>query len=77
MKCNLCNEENIKDYHEYLKTDADEREDCIVCDTNQGTFGYWIEEDDWYYSGWRINLNYCPNCGKKLVYNWGINLDAE
>ena len=71
--CKLCQEENIKDYHEYLRTPHEKREDCIVHDNIWDFFGYWVEENDEEFCGWRINLNYCPYCGRELKWQKKIN----
>lgn len=62
---NECN--NIEDYNKYLNMSPPyDRTNCIVYNDKNKTYGYWIECDDYYYSGWGLSLKYCPLCGRKL-----------
>jgi len=63
--CDFCKE--IKDFMKYGAADVNpyERKNCIVKDSENNK-GLWIECDDYYYSGWALDINFCPKCGKKL-----------
>ncbi len=61
--CDFCKE--IKDFMEYKKIAPFTRDNCIVKDSKNNK-GLWIECDDYYYSGWALEIQFCPMCGRKL-----------
>ena len=61
--CNLCN--NTPTLDDYTKISPYDRRDTIVHD-HLNRYWLWIETDDWYYSGIRKEIYYCPMCGREL-----------
>ena len=45
------------------------RESCIAYNDIEDSYGLWYECEDVYYSGWKLTINYCPICGRKLNAN--------
>lgn len=61
--CDFCN--NIITEKEYRNLSCWDRSNAIV-KINSYDYGIWIECDDYYYSGIKLWIKYCPMCGRKL-----------
>ena len=65
--CNLCN--NIKKIEQYKEVDSWDRDNNAIVRKKINSFGLWVKcegEEDFYYSGVAMEINYCPICGRKL-----------
>lgn len=62
--CDFC--DNIKDSKWIKETSPYDRYNCIV-QTEEKTFGLWVECEDYYYSGIAMQINFCPKCGFNLI----------
>ena len=61
--CDFCN--NIISEKEYRSLDTWDRNNAII-KINSYDYGLWIECDDYFYSGTKLWIKYCPMCGRKL-----------
>ncbi len=62
--CDFCN--NIINEEDYRKKNSYDRINCLV-KINSYDYGLWIECEDWYYSGVKMQISYCPMCGRQLT----------
>lgn len=62
--CDFCN--NIKDV-EYIRKHPSWERVTEIAQTEENTFGLWVECEDYYYSGIAMKINFCPTCGANLA----------
>jgi hypothetical protein len=62
--CDFCN--NIPTLDDYKKISPYDRYNAIVYSHHSNKYWFWVEIDDYYYSGIKEEIYYCPMCGRKL-----------
>lgn len=65
--CNFCSE--IIEIDKQRAISSWDRDNAIVKwfdKEGKINFGFWVEVDDYYYSGVKEKIKYCPKCGREL-----------
>jgi len=62
--CNIC--DNCPTLEEYKNRSPYDRENRIIYNEKHKLYEYWMECDDYFYSGILFTANYCPICGRRL-----------
>ena len=62
--CDFCS--NILTLDDYKKISPYNRYNTIVRNHYGNRYWLWIEEGDYYYSGIKEEIYYCPICGREL-----------